>query len=94
MAERVIDDTGELDVSNVKTRVWRASRPVLHIASAAAVAVDQGAAAGRTISIADLFDDAAVIRWVVEVSGRFAEIITSTPRLRIASDRLVMLALT
>ncbi len=92
MAERVIDDTGESDTSNIKKRVWRPSRPVIHIAAAVAIAVDQGAAAERVISVIELLDDPAVIKWVVEVAAQFAEIITSTPRFRISSDQLVTLA--
>jgi hypothetical protein len=34
MARLVIDDTGQTDPENVETRIWRASLPVIHIASA------------------------------------------------------------
>jgi hypothetical protein len=34
MAELVLDDAGHSDPENVETRIWRQSRPVIHLASA------------------------------------------------------------
>ena len=34
MADLVLEDTGNIDVENVNTRVWRPSLPVIHLATA------------------------------------------------------------
>lgn len=93
MAERVIGDTAESEVSNVKTRVWRTSRPVIHIAAAVDVAIRHAEASKRTVTVADLLQDAAVIRWVAEVSQQFAAVLPGIPRLNLRADELVTLSL-
>ena len=91
MAERVIDDTSESDTANVKSRVWRPSRPVIHIAAAVATAVEHGAANGLTISVVDLWHHPDVLAWTVDTAIWLADLIPGIPRLRIAAGELVPL---
>jgi hypothetical protein len=41
MAEFVLEDAGQADAGNVKRRIWAPSRPVIHLAAAAAIVGQQ-----------------------------------------------------
>ena len=91
MAERVLPDTTESDPSNVKSRVWRASWPVIHLAAAVAVAIQQGEVDEEPISIVNFLADPALIHWVVDVAAGFAQAIPNLRRLHIKAEQLVNL---
>src|SRR5208283_1661859 len=48
MAKFVLDDAGQAEAGNVKKRVWGPSRPVIHLAAAAAFLAQQLKKAGGT----------------------------------------------
>ena len=93
MSELVLYDTNEREPENVETRVWRPSRPVIHIAAALAVAIDIAQKNGEVLSDADLFARSDVIRWVVSTSEEYADLIPKIKRFTIKPDSLIRLVL-
>lgn len=94
MAERVIGDTAESDATNVKTRVWRSSKPVIHLAAAVAIAMSYGEAAGHSMSMLDFLHTASVLRWTIGTAQHFAAILARQTRLRIDQADLIDISAT
>ena len=91
----VLDDklTREKDVKNFQARVWRPSRPVIHIASAIAVTLDHAERQGVGFTVGDLFLRSNLIADVVRLSGQYAELIPAITTIDMQPDKLIHLAI-
>lgn len=100
VAAWVADDAGQANYKNVESRIWRPSVPVLHVACAVAMAVDQserGAlATGRpegVIHIGQLLTHRKVIEWVVRTAGEVADLLPRCPGAHVRREQLIEIVL-
>jgi hypothetical protein len=92
LSEMALDDTRESMPENVEVRVWRASLPVIHLASATAVLSDILGRQGATISFENLLTDRALIEWIVRAAEEY-ELLPQRSRRKIDPGRLIKLRL-
>lgn len=100
VAAWVADDAGQADFKNVESRVWRPSVPVLHLACAVAMAVDQSErlalATGRpegVIQMGQLLTQREVIEWVVRTASEVADLLSHCPGARVRREQLIEIVL-
>lgn len=62
VVEFVLDDTGQAEAGNVEQRIWATSRPVIHLAAAAAIVGQQLRKSGHPLALETLLFH----RWAVE----------------------------
>ena len=90
MSEMVLDDLGMDEAGNVETRVWRQSIPVIHLATAVAVVMDQFETSHEIqISIGDFLTKPGLVRDVLNLAEQYAELIYKIKRPRIPADKLI-----
>jgi hypothetical protein len=92
LSEMVLSDTRESMPENVEVRVWQASLPVIHLASATAVLSDILGRQGATISIANLLTDPALIEWIVRAAEEY-ELLLQRSRRNIDPEKLIKIRL-
>jgi hypothetical protein len=95
MAGLVGEDVGQSDPQNVKTRIWRPSVPVIHLAAATAV-LGQGISRGtaQSLHFSHLVRTQWVIEWIVRQAEEFETLIEkSQRRLHIDRDSLIRVRL-
>jgi hypothetical protein len=89
LSEFVLDDAGQQDPGNVETRVWRRSRPVIHLAAATAVVMDQMERTGRKIDFRNFLTERAAIEDVVRLAEAYELLVPACLQLRISLDELI-----
>jgi hypothetical protein len=94
MARLVLADVGQTDPDNVKTRIWRPSLPVVHIASAVQVFLQLAEPELGRIGLETLLLNRGAIECVVRAADCHASIIAQAGGLPIDPARLVRLQLT
>jgi len=92
LSEMVLTDTRESAPENVEVRVWRASLPVIHLASAVAVLASMGERAEIRFSIANLLTERPAIEWVVRAAEEY-RILLQRSRLKISQKKLIEIRL-
>lgn len=92
MARLVLDDVGQSDAGNVKTRIWRESLPVIHLAAAMAVTMD-GKTGKEPFHALDVALDRVTIETIVKKAERYEDMLAHS-RLRLDQERLIKLRLT
>lgn len=91
MADFCLDDAGQTDASNLKSRIWRPSRPVIHLACAFAVELDDRQRLGLpTFNVDDLLLDWPLTEGIVQLAQTY-EALVERSNLRISPDELVCL---
>jgi hypothetical protein len=65
MAEFVLEDAGQADAIKVERRYWSPSRPVIHLAAAAAMVGQQRRKSGQIIGLESFLFDRALIEEIV-----------------------------
>jgi hypothetical protein len=92
LSELVLDDAGYTDPENVETRIWRPSRPVIHLASAVHgyLHLDPKIEA---LGLGPLFTHRQVIEYVIRNAEYCEPLVISSKHLRVDADRLVKLRL-
>ncbi len=94
MAVEVMEMALHSDIQNVYNRVWRVSKPVLHLCVALRVtSVDFYKLYGRGLSCVDLMLDADLLRHVVGFAEDMAEVLPRNPRLNLDPERLIRVRL-
>lgn len=92
LAEWVLDDLDIKVEDNVETRIWRPSLPVIHIAAAIAVLMDQAERAGHVpFTIGHLLLNPGLIRLVIERSNQYADLLLKSTKLKLDPDTLIRL---
>ena len=91
-------DANQTDPENVKSRVWRPSIPVVHIAAAVAVVLNDSVRAGAVeTSWGDILASRSITQQIVNYSQLFDFYIENSERIRsqlhISSDKLIKLRL-
>jgi hypothetical protein len=89
MAEFVLDDAGQAETSNLEQRIWAPSRPVIHLAAAAAIAGQQLRRSGHPLALETLLFH----RWLIEAIARLAEeleaLIAKDPKFPVRPAQLI-----
>jgi hypothetical protein len=89
MAEFVLDDIGQAETGNVEQRIWAPSRPVIHLATAAAIVGQQLRQSGYPLALESLLFH----RWLVEAVARLAEeleaLIAKDPKFPVRPEQLI-----
>lgn len=95
VTELVLPDrlTRERDPKNFQTRVWRPSRPVIHIASAIAVILNEAERQAVQVTVGDFLLRSDLIADVVGLSERYAVLIPDVPGLDMQPEKLIRLGL-
>lgn len=88
MASLVLEDTGNIDVENVKTRVWRPSLPVIDLATATLLLLQTLEPKTGRLGIEVFLLNREVIETVVRAAEYHESLITKSRRLRIDPNRL------
>ena len=89
MAEFVLDDAGQAETGNLEQRIWAPSRPVFHLAAAAAIAGQQLRKSGYPLAPESLLFH----RWLIEAVTRLAEefeaLIAKDPKFPVRPEPLI-----
>ena len=89
MVEFVLDDAGQAEAGNVEQRIWATSRPVIHLAAAAAIVGQQLRKSGHPLALETLLFH----RWAVEAIGTLAEelaaLIAKDPKFPVSPEQLI-----
>ena len=93
MARLVIDDTGQSDPGNVKTRIWRPSLPAIHIASAFQVFLQLAEPEEGAFPLETFFFNRRAIECVIRIAEFYASIIAQNRWLPINRARLIRVRL-
>jgi hypothetical protein len=93
MAELVLDDAGHSDPENVKTRIWRQSRPVIHLASAVHGYLQLLEAKTKPNGLGPLMTSRRVIEYVVRNAEYCESLVVRSEGLRVDSERLIKIRL-
>ena len=94
MAELVLEDAGQTDSENVETRIWRPSLPVIHLAAACQVLIQQTEREmGLVIHIGNLLQNREVIEHVIRTAEEFRQLLAKSPRLRVDPNTQVQIHL-
>ena len=89
MSLLVLDDLQQADAGNAEFRVWRPSIPVLHLATAVAVTMDQMDKQGlQAPNVGDLISNPELIRHIVNLADQHAVLLLQS-RLRIRPEQLI-----
>lgn len=92
LSELVLDDLESEDSGNVETRVWRPSLPVIHLASAIAILIDQvKQQTDRDISFLDFLANPDLARSAVEVANKYQAMFLESERLSLEQDQFIQL---
>jgi hypothetical protein len=81
------------DGHNFEARVFRRSIPVLHIACAVALAIDDAGRRGLRLAIEHFLVFAELLRWVADVSDQIAELLVQQKQFKIQPSSLTRLAI-
>jgi hypothetical protein len=89
MAEFVLVDEGLSDTANVKKRIWTPSRPVIHLAAAAAIAGQWCKKAGEIIALESFLFRRELTKTVVRLAQDFETVIANDPKFPVKPNELV-----
>jgi hypothetical protein len=93
LSELVLEDAGYNEPENVETRIWRPSRPVIHLASAVHGYLHRGAKI-ETLGLGPLLTSRDVIESLIRSAEYCESLVVRSRHLRINADRLIRLRLT
>jgi len=89
VVEFVLDDAGQSEAGNVEQRIWATSRPVIHLAAAAAIVGQQLRKSGHPLALETLLFH----RWAVEAIATSAEelaaLIAKDPKFPVRPEQLI-----
>jgi hypothetical protein len=89
MAAFVLEDAGQSDACNVKRRYWAPSRPVIHLAAAAAVTGQALKKAGAQLCLAHLLLCRELVELIVQQARAYEELIARDQPFRVKADDLI-----
>jgi hypothetical protein len=93
IAEFVLEDAGQADAINVERRYWSPSRPVIHLAAAAAMVGQQRRKSGQIIGLESFLFDRALIEEIVRGAEEFAGLIDKDPKFPVKAEQLIRFGL-
>ncbi len=93
MAAFIADVAGQSDVANVKTRLWRPSLPVIHLAVAAECLAQSLDKQGEEGGIDNLLWSRSRVTWIVEYAETLGPLIAKCAKIRVGPAGLVRIRL-
>jgi hypothetical protein len=81
MAEFVLDEAEQVDVSNVKRRFWAPSRPVIHLAAAAVIAGQKQSKGGELVGLERFLINRAFVEEVVRMGEELEAACRQRPKI-------------
>ncbi len=93
MSEFVREDAGQKDAGNVESRIWRPSRPVIYLAAAISVVLQEGDRRGLKVIFEDLLWNRELIETIVRKANIFAQVIAAEPKFPVDSETLIQFQL-
>jgi hypothetical protein len=93
MAEFVLDDAGQADAGNVEKRFWAPSRPVIHLAVAAALFAQNLKKAGGTPCLELFLLNRECIEAVVHQAEALERLIADDPKFPVKTEQLIRVRL-
>jgi hypothetical protein len=93
LAEYVLKDAGQTDSTNVERRFWAKSRPVIHLAAAAAIVGQLLAKTGHPVSLESFLFNRFLIETVVEEAHRLETVIASNSKFPVKFEQLTQFRL-
>ena len=88
----MLEDAGQKDTTNVQRRFWAPSRPVIHLAAAAAV-VHQLRKGGQLVAFESLLINRAHIEAVVRLAEELEGLIAGNPKFPVRAEQLIQFRL-
>ena len=93
MAELVLTDAGHTDPENVETRIWRESRPVIHLASAVHGYLHLAEAKAEPLGLGPLVTDRSILEYVIRNAEHCECLVAGSGGLRVDPEKLVKIRL-
>jgi len=93
MAAYVSEDAGQADTTNVLNRIWRPSRPVIHLAAAAARIGQRLHQLGQPTRLESFLFSRELVEKVVTDAERLRGLIAKDPEFPVKVDQLVQFRL-
>jgi hypothetical protein len=94
LSKLVLSDTTQSEPENIETRIWRPSRPVIHLAAALQVLMQLGVkAAGSPVTFFHVLLYQDVIRWVVTEAQKYEELIEKSQQIHVDPSMLIRVRL-
>ncbi len=94
LSRLVLSDTTQSDPENIESRIWRPSRPVIHLAAALQALMQLVArAAGPPVTFWNVLLYRDVLEWVVTEAQRYEELIGKSQRIHIDPNMLIRVRL-
>lgn len=93
MAEFALADAEQSDPSNLKSRYWVPSQPVIHLAAAAVVVGQELLRSGEILRVESLLTWPALIKTIVRRAELFEDLIVRDPEFPVKSEKLVRVRL-
>ena len=89
MAKFVQDDAGQEDIANLKARIWRPSRRVIHLCVAAATLGQELARSGAQADLDLFLEDENFIRALVARAEEYADLVALDSKFPVAAQNLI-----
>ena len=89
MCEFCLVDSNQSDQCNVETRIWRPSRPVIHLACAIAVMINDLERLGFPLTFDDLLMHWTFTRDILHLAQSYEEVVVKSPGLYIPPSDLI-----
>jgi hypothetical protein len=93
MATLVLEDTANIEVANVKARVWRPSLPVIHLASATQLLLHRLEPERKRLPLELLLISRPIIEYIVRTAETHEKMVVESRRLRIDPEMLIKVRL-
>lgn len=93
MAELVLSDAGQTDPENVKTRIWRESRPVIHLASAVHGYLHLAEGKTEAVGLGPLLSCRPVLEYVIRNAEHCEAVVARSGGLRVDPEQLLRIRL-
>ena len=89
MAQFIQGPEGHGDLANIKARVWRSSRKVLHLCAALAMIGQERQRAGSPGSLETFLLDESFLRTVTSRAQEYADLIANDPKFPVSASSLI-----
>lgn len=93
LAAFVMEDAEQVEPNNVEQRIWTPSRPVIHLAAAAAVVGQEWQKRGAKMGMELYLQNQDFLHEVLLRAERFAGLISACPQFPVKAERLIRIRL-
>ena len=89
LAQYVAEDAGQTEPINVERRIWARSRPVIHIAAAAAMEGQELSKRGEPVGLESFLLDQAFIEKVARLAEELETLVAQVPKFPVRPEQLI-----